>query len=171
MNIKQQSNKNTVLREAVKNLIISLSGMTEEKSASFSSDLSNLQSVRRFVQEICKKAPGDRERLAIELQLAINEIFCNIVKYGYHARENEEIVIKYQLENDGVYVTLWDRGNSFRPPEIKSPDVIGGQERGFGLYIIHEIADEITYVPKDSESQGEGWNCTRIFKRYFFEED
>jgi len=133
----------------------------------FASDLSQLHAVRLFTKQICQQAPGDFERLEIQVQLAVNEIFCNIVQHSYHQNKGE-ILIEGQLVQDGLYMTLSDHGDSFNPLETKHPNLVGDQKDGFGIFIVQQIADHLAYTPKTDDDQ---WNHFRIFKRYFSREE
>jgi anti-anti-sigma factor len=135
--------------------------------AKFLSDFAQLEAVRLFIGKICQQAPGDAKRLSIQLQLAVNEIFCNIVQHSYHYKKGK-IIIEGQLSLEGIYITLSDQGDIFNPLETPSPNLTGVQENGFGMFIVQQIADQLNYVPKTIENQ---WNHLRIFKRYFFEEE
>jgi anti-anti-sigma factor len=137
-------------------------------NAKFASDLSQLQAVRTFIRRVCEQTPGDSEKLSLQLQLVINEIFCNIVKHSYHNLSKGEIVVESQIVDDGIYLTISDKGKSFNPVNTKYPNLAGDQENGFGFFIIQQIADHITYSPKTSTDE---WNHLRIFKSYFFQED
>lgn len=138
--------------------------------AKFSSNLVQLQAVRNFVKRACQQTPGNSERLSLQLQLVINEIFCNIVKHSYHNKPNEEIIIESELSDEGIFFTISDKGDSFKPSEIKYPNLAGDQEDGFGIFIIQQICDHISYRPKILDPQHNS-NYLRIFKRYFSEEE
>ncbi len=134
----------------------------------FASDISQLYAVRSFIKQVCYQAPGDFEKLSLNMQLMINEIFCNIVKHSYHGQPEAEILIESELAREGIYLTLSDKGEVFNPTKISCPSLAGDQESGFGIFIIQQIADQIFYIPKTQET---GWNHFCVFKRYFPLED
>jgi len=136
------------------------------KTAKFTGSLSQLASVRKFVEQFCKAVPGNSHLLSLQLKLAVNEIFCNTVKHGYGGESRHPIVIEAALGADGVMFEIADQGEPFDPAKIREPSLSGDRDGGFGLYIIQEIADSITYAPKQTES---GWNRLRLFKRYCLE--
>ncbi len=140
----------------------------KDKTAMFSSDISQLSALRLFVREICQQAPSACENFGAQVLLAINELFCNIVKYAYHNLPKGEILIESQYVDDGICFTLSDRGTVFNPLKINHPNLAGEQESGFGFFIVQQIADHISYIPKKTDTD---WNHIRIFKRYFSEED
>lgn len=135
----------------------------ENISANFYSDISQLKAVREFIEKVCRSAPGDSELLTNQLQLAINEIFCNIVKHGYKEKHGSILIEAEPLE-EGIVLEVSDQGDFFDPSDLEEPNLSGDQENGFGWHIIRAIADEITYAPKVS---GTGTNRLRIFKRYY----
>lgn len=140
----------------------------KDKTAMFSSDVSQLPALRLFVREICQQAPSACESFGSQVLLAVNELFCNIVKYAYHNQPKGEILIQSQYVDDGICFTLSDRGTAFNPLKINPPNLAGEQESGFGFFIVQQIADHISYIPKKTNTD---WNHIRIFKRYFSEEN
>lgn len=138
------------------------------KTAKFKTDLSQLPAVRDFVYRSCIKAPGDSQQLSEQMQLAINEIFCNIVKHGFNTKSIGEIVLKVGLEERGIRFEIADQGPSFNPDEIREPSLAGDRFEGFGWYMVKKIVDEVVYLHKQVE---EGWNHLELYKSYILEEE
>ena len=131
-----------------------------EKSATFASDLSQLPAVRQFVD----RALDRDEEFSNQLQLAINEIFCNIVKHG---EDPVNITVSIKVLDDGIAVDVADEGTAFDPREIEEPNFSGHQDDGFGLFMVKSIADRVTY-----KAGGEGEkNHHRLFKRFRNQEE
>lgn len=141
---------------------------TKHKRTKFVGDLSQLQAVRSFVRQVCYQTSGDVEKLSLQLELVVNEIFCNIVKHAYQDSDKGEVLVESEISAEGIYFTISDKGKIFNPSEVDYPNLYGEQESGFGIFIIQQLVDQISYIPKHSES---GWNHLRIFKRYFSVED
>lgn len=131
----------------------------------FSSDLSQLKVVRQFIQRICQGALKDNTTLSGELQLAINEIFCNIVTHAYEGDSHHEIILNGEIDDKGVHIEIAEKGKSFDPSSINEPDFTGQRDDGFGLYLVRQLIDKLEYIPKGSAT---GWNRWRIFK-YFID--
>lgn len=134
--------------------------------AKFSSNLSQIKAVRDFVHRLCMQAPGDSEKLSSELQLAINELFCNIVLHGYKGIENGTIVLQGEVRPEGVLIEISDQGRSFDPRTVEEPNLSGEKENGFGWYLVKEIATSVSYEGKESET---GWNHTTIYRKFMFQ--
>ncbi len=132
----------------------------------FCSDLSQLQAVREFVKRFCRRAPGDSERLSSELQLVINEVFCNIVKHG-HLENKRPIYVSGELGEKGVIFHISDQGLPFDPTQVNEPSFSGNRDTGYGWHIMKQLSDKINYTRKEELG---GWNNLSIYKRYYFGE-
>lgn len=132
-------------------------------SAKFYADLTQLDALRAFIDDLCSAAPGDNQRLSQQMQLAVNEAFCNAVKHG----TGESIVLKGELQAGGVMVELSDQGEPFDPAKAASLDLGGERDGGYGMYMMKEILDRISYSPRRTR---DGWNHLQMYKSYFVEE-
>ncbi len=142
--------------------------ITPLRQGQFSSDLSQLQAVREFIHRTCLNVPGNSLKIIQELQLAVNEIFCNIVQHGYGGKPGGPITLQVICEKEGVLLEVSDQGKAFDPFVMLEPSLLGDQENGFGWFMIRRIASRMEYVPKKGDK---AWNKLRIFKFYNFEED
>lgn len=136
--------------------------------AKFASDLSQLAAVRNFIKQFVHRAPGNVEKLSFQMQVAINEIFCNIVKHSYNYHSNQEILIECALQEKYLEITVSDTGIVFNPSLTKHPSLTGDKDTGYGWFIIQQICDHVYYTPKTSDY---GWNYLKIFKYYISEEE
>lgn len=139
----------------------------ETVTAKFSSHISQLQAVRKFIERVCKRTPNANEDFTHKLQLAINEIFCNIATHGYGNDPYGQITLRAEIVDDGIAIEFFDEGKTFNPAAIEEPSLAGDEISGFGWYLIKEIVDRITYVRKKSEK---GQNHLHVFK-YFLNGD
>lgn len=129
----------------------------------FNSNLAQLDAVREWVREACSKAPGDKERLSTELQLAMDEIFTNIVLHSYNNEKGFPICLKVEINDDHLLLEVFDRGDSFSPDVLPSLNLYGDSDHGYGWFLIKKIMDEIVYIPKLCKK---GWNRLCLKKRY-----
>lgn len=131
--------------------------------AHYSSTFSQLSAVRQQIKQFLYRAPGDSNTLIKQMQLAIDEIFSNIIKHSYRKSSKHTITIESTLTEEGVIFDISDTGFPFNVHELKPPDFTGHRSQGFGLYIVGELVDEIAYIPKKRET---GRNRFRLFKKY-----
>lgn len=130
----------------------------------FNSVLNQLEPVRNFTKELCSRSPGNVERLSAELQLAVDEIFTNIVIHGYEKKSGLPVCISRIYQQDEIVIEIADQGHSFNPFEVSPINLFGDQDHGYGWHLVRQIADRVVYTPKKTEN---GWNRLSIFKKYY----
>ncbi len=100
---------------------------------------------------------GRENRLSTEarytLQLAIEELLTNIVKYGVRIEPESFARIEIREENGEVSLTISDNTAAFDPTAIEDPDTTRlAEEReigGLGLFLIRKKAASIDYEFKN----------------------
>lgn len=98
-----------------------------------------------------------------QIDIAIDELFSNIVHYAYHPEIGTATVrVEVVDEPLSVVITFIDRGVPYDPLAKLDPDVtLSAEERelgGLGIYIVKKSMNEITYEYKN------GQNILRIRK-------
>jgi PAS domain S-box-containing protein len=120
------------------------------------SELTQLRRAREFVRTFFGGVPHiriSRERIS-NLELAVNEVVCNIMKHAYHGRTDRWIHMEGEALPDRVSIRLHHLGDPFDPSAVSPPVLDGSRESGFGTYIISETVDQVHYYRDDS-----GRNC------------
>ncbi|MBW1866259.1 MAG: SpoIIE family protein phosphatase [Deltaproteobacteria bacterium] len=121
------------------------------------SDLDELAGVRLFVRNFCEAVPDNRigsERMD-KLEIAITEVVTNIIRHAYNNQKGRKIVIDAGLYDEKLVLNVYDRGCGFDPEDVPPPEFDGSKYGGFGVFIIKESVDKVTYSRND-----EGRNCT-----------
>lgn len=126
-----------------------------------SSELDNLERIRAFVRECCRRAPGPgwEPDDVDQLELAVNEAVSNIIRHEYHGQAGRPLELQVELWPDRMVVQLRSWGEAFKPAAIGLP---GGEEQlegGLGLFIIANCVDDVAYEP-----HADGGNCVRLLK-------
>lgn len=98
-----------------------------------------------------------------QIDIAIDELFSNIVHYAYHPGTGPATVRVEVVEKPlSVVITFIDQGVPYDPLAKADPNVnLSAEEReagGLGIYIVKKNMNEITYEYKD------GRNILRIRK-------
>lgn len=114
--------------------------------------LASLAELRRYAREAATAA-GIEEGRSYQLQLAVDEIATNIISYGYKdAGQTAQIVIRGEIRDDVLIVTLEDRAPAFDPRTRQMPkdDELSKplEERtigGLGIYLAIEGVDRFDY--------------------------
>jgi serine/threonine-protein kinase RsbW len=122
--------------------------MAEPETIVFANDLAELERLGRVVEEF-----GRRQRLSptrlFDLQLAVNEVFTNVVSYGFDDGRPHEIVVRLMTAADAVVIELEDDGRPFDPSTAPAPRLdVPIEERqpgGLGLYLAKRVTDAMDY--------------------------
>lgn len=97
------------------------------------------------------------------LQLAIEELVTNIIKYGVRAESEPKVEIEIREEDGTVTLTVSDNTVAFNPLSIAEPDITRTAEAreigGLGLFLIRKKAASIDYDFKN------GFNIVRVVFR------
>lgn len=95
------------------------------------------------------------------LELAIQEVAVNIVNHAYAGQEGH-IQMRLQLVAQPPQLTLrfYDTGGSFDPAQVPAPRLGELQEHGFGLFLVRELMDEVSY---QADATGNCWTLVKQF--------
>lgn len=101
-----------------------------------------------------------QEYLSYNVQLAVQEICTNIVRHAYKERENERIRVKITLELHprSLVIEIFDTGMPCKECDVTLPNLDEGQVNGYGLFIVRNLMDEVTY---QREPEGNFWYLTK----------
>lgn len=90
------------------------------------------------------------------LNLVLEELFTNIVKYGFEDREPHSIDIRMELLDSEVEVEISDDGRPFNPMESATPDIDRPLEEreigGLGIHIVRKLMHEVKYERKGEKN-------------------
>jgi serine/threonine-protein kinase RsbW len=93
---------------------------------------------------------------AWKLQVAIDEILSNVVRYAYAGRAPADIELEFEFRHGIVTVTVIDSGPRFNPLEAPEPrtDLPLDERRpgGLGIAFIRSLTDEARYEWRDGKN-------------------
>ena len=124
----------------------------------------HLQLVTQFVNVQLEKL-GCSQRVLIQVDVMIDELFSNIVQYAYNL-ETGPVTVRVDVEDNPlcVIITFIDHGAPFDPlsHEFRDSTHLLAKERpigGLGLFMVKRTMDDISY------SHQNGQNILTIRKR------
>jgi anti-sigma regulatory factor (Ser/Thr protein kinase) len=128
----------------------------EQQTREFPSELRHLAALRALVREECRRVWGDLidEAWLVELELAVDEAASNVVIHAYEGKPGLPIEVAVTADADRVCVTLLHRGKPFDPNAVAPPAFDGSRESGFGLYLIRQAVDELTFFEDECGRHG-----------------
>lgn len=107
------------------------------------------------IENICNHLNID-EKKKTRLLICAEEIFTNIVKYGYDNNESNIIEINIIPTEKNISITFADEGKEFNPLEHEDPDItLSTEERdigGLGIYMVKQSMDNVSYEYKDNKN-------------------
>lgn len=87
--------------------------------------------------------------VAADLNVALDEVLSNIIKYGYAGETEHEICVRLTVADDSITVEVEDDGRPFDPLSVPAPDLHGpiGERKigGLGIHFLRTIMSDVTY--------------------------
>ena len=111
--------------------------------------IENIPQVTAFVDEQLEAIECPM-KAQLQLDVAIDELFCNIASYAYGGGEGEATVrFAFDAAARRVSLDFIDRGMPFNPLTSKEPDIsLSAEERsvgGLGIFLVKKTMDRIAY--------------------------
>ena len=117
-------------------------------SFALKNDIAELQTLGRQIESV-GRALNLSKRCLFEINLALDELFTNIISYGFTDGHEHRIEVSLSAENEVLSVIIADDGVAFNPTERPAParpDTVDDcRVGGLGIYLIKNLMDEICY--------------------------
>lgn len=92
---------------------------------------------------------GLSQKCIFEANLALDELFTNIISYGFDDNNEHIINISISLQNDELVFKIEDDGIPFNPTKVETPDLECTIEEcrigGLGIHLAKNLMDEVCY--------------------------
>ena len=109
------------------------------------SDPTLFRNIREWVAAMALKE-GFTQQESLELTVAVNEACANIHRHAYSGRADGAIEFQVEVRKEMLHLRIRDFGRRFRPEACHRPDLQKPSEGGYGVFMIHELMDEVEYV-------------------------
>ena len=127
----------------------------KEYSFELKSSLSELDNLCEYLEDFGQKI-GLSKKLIFEINLALDELFTNIISYGFKDEAEHIIKVTITPQNEELCLHIEDDGVPFNPIEFETPDVACSVENckigGLGIHIMRKLMDEICYQRCDDKN-------------------
>lgn len=101
----------------------------------------------------------DLATLIYNVQLATHEGCANIVDHAYgDAGGRIGVVVFMMYSPRQIVIELHDTGQTFDPSAVREPVLGEPQVRGYGLFLMRQIMDEVTY---DTQAGHNRWRMIK----------
>ena len=120
----------------------------KEYSFELKNSLSELDNLCENLEDFGQKI-GLSKKLIFEINLALDELFTNIISYGFKDEEEHIIRVTIRPQNEELSLHIEDDGIPFNPIDFETPDVASSVENcnigGLGIHIMRKLMDKICY--------------------------
>jgi anti-sigma regulatory factor (Ser/Thr protein kinase) len=122
-------------------------------------ELSNLGKIRSFVSDYAIKIGFD-EIAASEIEMAVDELCTNIIKYSYSYDPDippgkRDLEIELEEVENGISISVSDRGKPFDPNRFPSVDIeehlSEKKTHGLGIFTMKNYMDRITHEYREGQ--------------------
>ena len=112
------------------------------------SKMSELNSLCQHLED-CGTAMELPQKCLFEINLGLDELFTNIISYGFEDESEHQIKFSLVKDNETLVVQVEDDGKPFNPLEAASPSVSEDLDEveigGLGIHLIKKMMDDIVY--------------------------
>ena len=130
--------------------------LTDKYLFRLKSDLSELKNLCLHLTHF-GQVHGLPEILVSEVNICLDELFTNIVMYGFKDESEHFIRFKINLNGDSLLMNIEDNGLPFNPLMKKDSelpaDIDNAEIGGLGIHIVKKLMDGIWYQRKQGRNR------------------
>ncbi len=120
------------------------------------SELSELNALCRHLED-CGNLLGLHQKCILEINMGLDELFTNIVSYGYEDDQEHQIKFSLFKHNDALVVQVEDDGIPFNPLHVKKREAPADLDSinigGLGIHLIKKMVDDVNYKRSDGKNK------------------
>jgi sigma-B regulation protein RsbU (phosphoserine phosphatase) len=109
--------------------------------------LDELERMRDWIVSVLKAcAPVSiSEDKLFSIQLALQEVASNVILHGLAENREQGVAIELKFSGTCAHIEVAYEGIPFRPEDVPLPSFDGSRDHGFGVYLINQLMDRVTY--------------------------
>ncbi len=121
----------------------------EDKVLVLKNNRSEIHKIETVLRKFAKEHDISEEVL-LDVNLALEEIFINIISYAYDDDNEHNITVNIVMENEQLIAKIADEGKPFNLLDRPSPDIEKPIEErpnsGMGVLLVKELMDNVEYT-------------------------
>lgn len=134
--------------------------VAEEKEAcsphqlQLAGSLDELEELRNWLEDTlqtCALFPIDSEKI-FAVQLAVQEAATNVINHAWSGESSKGLSVELRMDGTKAHIQLMYAGVPFSPENVPPPSFDGSRDHGFGVYLIDQLMDEVTYACTDGQN-------------------
>jgi len=122
--------------------------MTAELNLSMSNSIADLVRLIQSTEEFLE-AHNLPSRVPYLVNLVLEEVLTNVVKYAFDAGSVHEIRVRVVLSEAEVEIECSDPGKEFNPLALRDPElgtsILACEPGGLGVHLVKKMVDSIDY--------------------------
>jgi len=112
----------------------------------------NLEDLNRDIEALSENSDLLLSKV-LTIQLIIEELVTNIMKYGRKIGRDQSIEIELNTERGKIVLIIADNTDSFNPLLVEEPDTTQSAEErdmgGLGLFLVRKKVESLSYENKN----------------------
>jgi len=129
--------------------------MTNTLEVTIRNELDEMKRLYHAVNDFME-ARALHEDAVYRVNLALEEIISNIIKYGYDDQALHDIEVRIAVHQDYLVLTIEDDGQEFNPLALPEPDIEKPTEEreigGLGIHLVRSMCDSMRYSRKKGKN-------------------
>ena len=85
-----------------------------------------------------------------QIATVASELYTNFCRYGFTDTQNRKVITSLYIDKNEIAMHFCHNGLFFKPESVTQPDITEMNESGYGLFIVQEYCDEITYTQEEN---------------------
>ena len=122
--------------------------MADKLSFELKNNLSELDALEEKIHGFSGQL-GLTEKSNCKINLVLEELFTNIVSYGFSDQSEHQIQFTITHDNGRLTIQIEDDGIPFNPMDVSDPDLECTLEEreigGLGIHLIKNLMDDVLY--------------------------
>jgi anti-sigma regulatory factor (Ser/Thr protein kinase) len=124
-------------------------------SVTLVNDLAEVEKLSRLV-EAFGEAEGLQPESVFNVNLALDEVITNIIRYAHDDGRQHPIVVRLAIDQGVLTAHVEDDGRAFNPLEAPVPDIGASiDERpigGLGIHLVRSVMNSVEYRREDGRN-------------------
>jgi anti-sigma regulatory factor (Ser/Thr protein kinase) len=120
------------------------------------SELSELKTLCRHLED-CGNLLGLQQKCIYEINIGLDELFTNIVSYGYEDDLEHKIKFSLEVQSNALTVQVEDDGIPFNPLRVEkhetASDIDSINIGGLGIHLIKKMMDNVDYQRSEGKNK------------------